>query len=83
MKSRQMMLRFALAALVLSGAFLLTPSLVPEAKAGGKPCSAKCLGDGTTCYAEPDAGETCTCTCGLWARDATCSCSILAPHTPG
>jgi hypothetical protein len=77
------MLKGALALLVASAALLASGRFAPDAYAGIAGCNVKCP-DGSTCSADPDAGETCTCSCSFWGlKTSVCSCQALAPVVPG
>jgi hypothetical protein len=77
------MLKGALALLVASAALLASGRATPDAYASAAGCNVKCP-DGSTCSADPDAGEVCTCGCSFWGlKTSVCNCQALAPHTPG
>lgn len=80
---RNRMLKGALALLVACAALLASGRGTPDAYAAAAGCTVKCP-DGSTCSADPDAGEVCTCGCSFWGlKTSVCNCQALAPHVPG
>lgn len=80
---RNRMLRGALALLAVSATLLASGRMAPDAYASVAGCNANCP-DGSSCSADPDANEVCTCGCSVWGLNtAVCSCRALATHVPG
>jgi hypothetical protein len=80
---RKYLLKGALALLVASAALLASGRAAPDAYAAAAGCNARCP-DGSSCSADPDANEVCTCGCSMWGLNTSvCSCKALAPNTPG
>lgn len=80
---RQRLLKSAFAALGAAAVLFASTRWVPEAEASLGGCTVTCR-DGSSCGGDPDRGERCTCTCALWGNgSAECTCSAIAPNTPG
>lgn len=80
---RNRMLKGALALFVASAALLASGRLAPDAYAEAAGCTANCP-DGSSCSADPDVNEVCTCGCSTWGlRTSVCSCRAIAPVVPG
>jgi hypothetical protein len=83
MSLRNRLLRLAFALAVAAGAFLAALHPPADAYAALAGCSVRCP-DGSSCSGDPEAGETCTCSCSFWGQNTSvCTCKALAPHTPG
>lgn len=77
MSLRNRLLRIALALVVAAGALLAAGPPVPEASAASAGCSVKCP-DGSSCAADPEPGEYCSCGCSFWGqKTSVCTCQTL------
>jgi hypothetical protein len=81
MRTRDLLLRCAVLAMILAAAFLVSPRFVQQAYATYAGCTATC-GNGS-CGSDPEEGETCTCGC-TWYGTARCTCTqAVRPSTSG
>jgi hypothetical protein len=79
---RKLLLRAALGFLAAS-AVLLAAAPSAELQAAVAGCTVTCA-NGTTCGANPEQGQKCTCTCDLYGNgSAKCTCAQLAPNPQG
>lgn len=80
MSTRNLLLKGALLAAVLAAALLASPRFVQRAYATAAGCKVTC--NNGVCEADPEAGEECTCACGLLgAAKCTCKQAQLVPVT--
>lgn len=80
---RILLLKATLAAVALGAALLGSTGLVSDAYAETGGCTVTCP-DKSTCSGNPEAGETCNCTCTFWGlQTAKCTCQALRPDPEG
>lgn len=82
MSTRDLLLKGALAALLLAAALLVSPRFVTQVYASGSGCSATCTAG--SCEGSPEsAGETCSCGCNFLTGTPRCTCTKLRDETSG
>jgi hypothetical protein len=77
---RNLLLKCAIAAVLLAAALLLSPPFAGTSYATYGGCSATCRNG--SCTADPEPGESCTCNCSWFTGSASCTCTHQLQPAP-